>query len=120
MTVVATKITGVPDVVSGSERCHTRRLTFSGNYATGGEAVAATAAAATTNFGLRRVTRLVPHAGVASSSDVATSIPIGWNNANGKLMFYEGSAAGTALSEKTNSEAYPTGCFIDVTVFGSR
>jgi hypothetical protein len=114
MTVVATKITGAPDVVHGSERAHSRRLTFSGNYATGGEAITAS------TFGLRRITRLIPHAGVASSSDVATSIPIGWNTATSKLLFYEGSAAGTALSEKTNAEAYPTGCFIDVTVFGSR
>jgi hypothetical protein len=41
MTVVATKITGAPDVVHGSERAHSRRLTFSGNYATGGEAITA-------------------------------------------------------------------------------
>jgi hypothetical protein len=41
-----------------------------------------------------------------------------YDQANSKLTFYEGSAAGTALSEKTNSEAYPTGCFIDVTAVG--
>jgi hypothetical protein len=114
MTVVATKITGAPDVVSGAERVHSRRLTFSSTYATGGEAITPS------TFGLRRISRLVCHAGVASSSDVATSIPIGWNTATSKLMFYEGSAAGTALSEKTNGEAYPTGCFIDATAFGSR
>jgi hypothetical protein len=114
MAVTATKIANSADMVHGAERAHSRRLTFSGNYATGGEAISAS------TFGLRRMTRLIPHAGVASSSDVATSIPIGWNTATSKLVFYEGSAAGTALSEKTNAEAYPTGCFIDVTAFGSR
>jgi hypothetical protein len=114
MTVVATKITCSSSSVKRQIGRASRRLTFSGNYATGGEAITAS------TFGLRRITRLIPHAGVASSSDVATSIPIGWNTATSKLLFYEGSAAGTALSEKTNAEAYPTGCFIDVTVFGSR
>jgi hypothetical protein len=120
MTVVATKITGVPDVVHGSERCHTRRLTFSGNYATGGEAVAATAATATTNFGLRRITRLILHNGVAASADVATSNGVAYNSATGKIVFYESAATGLAHLEKTNSEAYPTGSFLDVTAFGSR
>lgn len=114
MAVTATKITGAPDAVAGAERVHTRRLTFSGNYATGGEAITAS------TFGLRRISRLIMHAGAASAADVATAIPVGWDRANSKLTFYEGSSAGTALSEKTNAEAYPTGCFIDATAYGSR
>ena len=114
MAVTATKITGAPDVVHGNERVHSRRLTFSGNYATGGEAISAS------TFGLRRMSRLVFHGGAASASDVATGIPVNWNTATSKVVFYEGSAAGTALSEKTNAEAYPTGAFIDATAYGSR
>jgi hypothetical protein len=53
-----------------------------------------------------------------AASGKATALPVFYDQANGKLTFYEGSAAGTALSEKTNSEAYPTGCFIDVTAVG--
>lgn len=112
MAVSAAKITGVQDTVYGNERVRTRRLTFSSNYATGGETIAASL------FGLKRISRLSFHGGAAAAADVATGIPFFYNQATGKLVFFEGSSAGTALSEKTNSEAYPTGCFIDVTAFG--
>jgi hypothetical protein len=65
------------------------------------------------------VHEVIVHGGVAISSDVATAIPIAYNYATGKFAFYEGSAAGTALSEKTNAEAYPTGCKCRVTVIGN-
>jgi hypothetical protein len=120
MTVVATKITGTPDVVMGNQRVHTRRLTFSSNYATGGEDIASTAAIRRTNFGLSRITRMVLHSGTAAAADLATSNPVTYNPATGKVVFNEGSAAGTALSEKTNAEAYPTGSFLDVTAYGFR
>lgn len=112
MAVSAAKISGVEDIVVSNRKMVTRRLTFSSNYATGGEAVTAS------TFGLRVLNRVIPNGGVAMASDKATGIPIAWDAANLKFVFYEGSSAGTALSEKTNSEAYPTGCFIDVTAIG--
>lgn len=120
MAVTATKITTAPDVVMGNQRVHTRRLTFSSTYATGGEAIAATAAARTANFGLSRITRILLHSGVAASADVATSNPVAYNPATGKLAFYEAGASGAADAEKTNAEAYPTGSFLDVTAYGFR
>jgi hypothetical protein len=120
MTVVSTKITGTPDVVMGNQRVCTRRLTFSSNYATGGEDVASTVALRRANFGLSRITRLIIHNGVAASADVATSNPIAYNSATGKIVFYEAGASGAAEAEKTNAEAYPTGSFLDVTAYGFR
>jgi len=101
-------------MVHGAERVHTRRLTFSGNYATGGEAITAS------TFGLRRISRLVLHNGVAASADLATSNPVAYNSGTGKIAFYESGASGAATAEKTNAEAYPTGSFLDVSAFGSR
>lgn len=110
MAVSAAKISGVDDFVVGTRKYRTRRLTFSGNYATGGEAITA----ALFGIGLRKIDQMHPHGSVAMASDKATGILFGLDAANSKVTFYEGSAAGTALSEKTNAEAYPTGCFIDV------
>lgn len=112
MAVAAAAISGVQDTTFGNKRIRCRRLTFSGNYATGGEAYTAAL------FGLKKIEQLVPLGGVAAASDKATSIPVFVDQANSKVTFYEGSAAGTALSEKTNAEAYPTGCFLDVTAIG--
>lgn len=120
MTVVASKITGTPDVVVGNQRIHTRRLTFSSNYATGGEAITATAATRLSNFGLSRITRLVFHTGNAVAADLATSNPVAYDSANGKAVFYESAATGLAQLEKTNGEAYPTGSYIDATAYGFR
>jgi len=113
MAVAAAKITGAQDTVWGNKKVRPRRLTFSGNYATGGETIAAS------NFGLKKVEQIIFHGAVAMASALSTGCPVSWDQANGKLVFFEGSAAGTALSEKTNSEAFPTGCFIDVTAVGS-
>jgi hypothetical protein len=112
MAVTAAKITGEQDTIFGNKKIRPRRLTFSGNYATGGEAITAA------NFGLRHLEQVIFQGGVAMASALSTGCPIGYDQANKKVVFFEGSAAGTALSEKTNAEAYPTGCFIDVTAVG--
>lgn len=112
MAITAAKITGVQDTTIGNKKLRGRRLTLSGNYATGGEAVTAA------NLGLRKIEHVIVQGGVAAASDLTTAIPVFYNQATSKLVFYEGSAAGTALSEKTNAEAYPTGCFVDVTAIG--
>lgn len=53
-----------------------------------------------------------------SSSDLATALVGKYNAGTGKVLFYEGSAAGTALSEKTNAEAFPTGFTVTVMAIG--
>lgn len=112
MAVAAAKITGVDDIVVGNRKMVTRRLTFSGNYVTGGEAVTAS------TFGLRKLTRVLTAGGVAMASALSSGNGIGWDAANSKFIFFESAATGLALLEKTTAEAYPTGCFIDVTVIG--
>lgn len=98
--------------VYGTDRIVYGTLVFSGNYATGGEAVTAA------TFGLTTL-RMVIFDGIAVSTDVATGNPVKYNAATGKIVQYEGSAAGTALSEKTNSEAYATGSNVSCLVIGS-
>jgi hypothetical protein len=120
MAFTAAKITGVPDYVSGNKRVHTRRLTFTSNYATGGEAIAGTTALNQSTFGLSKISRVILHNAVAMAADVATGNPVSYNTATGKLVFYESGASGAAAAEKTNAEAYPTGAFIDISAEGSR
>ena len=113
MAVTAAKIANTTDTVIGNKKMRTRRLTFSGNYATGGEAITPAL------FGLnRRIEQLLTPGGVAMASNVATGIAVGWNAATSKLVFFESAASAAAFLEKDNAEAYPTGCFIDVTVIG--
>jgi hypothetical protein len=94
MAIAKTKVDAYTEA---NKRARVLDLVFSGNYATG---------------------EVVVHGGVAVASDLATAIPIFYNYATSKFTFYEGSAAGTALSEKTNAEAYPTGCKCRVTCRG--
>jgi hypothetical protein len=114
MAIATAKVSGADDRSEGNRRRITRDLTFSGNYATGGETFTTT----TANLGLRRIEEVIVHGGVAAAADVATAIPVHYNYSTSKFVFYEGSAAGTALSEKTNAEAYPTGAKCRVTIIG--
>lgn len=114
MAITVTKITGVGDFAVSNKRWHPRRLTFSGNYATGGEAITASA------LGLKRISAIIFQGGVAAASALSTGCPVTWDQANLKFVFFEGSSAGTALSEKTNAEAFPTGAFIDIVAIGYR
>ncbi len=52
------------------------------------------------------------------AADLVTANPIAYTHSTGKITFYEGSAAGTALTEKTDAEAYPTGSAVRVTFIG--
>lgn len=97
--------------VFGDRRAHNVTLVFSGNYATGGEAVTPGL------FGLN-VLEMVIFDGVAFSSADATATAVKYNSATGKILHYEGSAAGTALTEKTNAEAYPTSSTVSVLAIG--
>lgn len=97
--------------VFGDRKAHQCTLVFSGNYATGGEAVTAA------TFGLN-VIELLMFDGVAVSTDVATANPVKFIASTSKIAQYEGSAAGTALSEKTNAEVYATGSNVRVLAIG--
>lgn len=112
MAVATTKVSGY---AGNGGRTRVFDLVFSGNYTTGGETWGPTS----TGVGLRSFNEVIIHGGVAVASDLATAIGIFYNYATGKFTFYEGSAAGTALSEKTTAEAYPTGCKCRVTVVGN-
>jgi hypothetical protein len=112
MAITVATVAAGTDYVSGNKKVKVKKLTFSGNYATGGEALTAS------DVGLKKVEQVIPHGGVAAASDLATAIPVFYNHGTSKFVFYEGSAAGTALAEKTNAEAYPTGCFLYATVIG--
>lgn len=109
MAIAKTKVDGYTEA---NKRVRVYDLVFSGNYATGGESFIPG------DIGMRTFTEVICHGGVGISSDVATSIPVAYNYATSKFAFYEGSAAGTALSEKTNAEAYPTGCKLRITAVG--
>jgi hypothetical protein len=110
MAIAATAVTGASHV-AGNKRRRFYDLVFSGNYATGGEAFTAA------TFGLRKV-HFINVPGAAVTTDRATSVVVGVDYTNSKFLFYEGSAAGTALTEKTNAEVYPTGCTMRVEVVG--
>lgn len=99
------------NTVFGDKRIRIYDLTFSGNYATGGEALTA----ATLGFTNVDIVLLEP---VAKASDEATAVVIGYDYTASKVVAYEGSTAGTALSEKTNAEAWPTGAYARVLVIG--
>lgn len=88
-------------------------LTFSGNYATGGESLTAS------TLGINSINGVHVLTGVAVSSDKATALGVAYDHATSKFLFYEGSTAGTALSEKTNAEAYPAGLVVQVAVYGT-
>lgn len=115
MTVTATPLARAT-TVWGNKRVRVHNLVFSSTYATGGETVTATA------LGLKVIDQVIPHGNLATSTDLATANPVGFrtaaSGASVVVTQYEGSAAGTALSEKTNSEAYATGSNISVTVIG--
>lgn len=113
MAVVITRPSSGIDYKVSNKQVRVRKLVFSGNYATGGESVTAA------NVGLKVIEQVVVNGGgVAAASALSTGIATAYDFDNSKFVFFEGSAAGTALSEKTNAEAYPTGCFLRVTFIG--
>lgn len=115
MAIALNRTTGADYTVS-NKRHKVRTLVFSSNYATGGEAITPA------NVGLKKIEQVISHGNLATSTDLATANPVGFViNSTGTSVTvcqYEGSAAGTALSEKTNGEAYATGSNIRVTFVG--
>lgn len=116
MAITITKPVAGSDYAVSNKKAKVRKLVFSGNYATGGESVTAA------SVGLKTIDQCVPH-GVAMSTDLATSNPIGISYATGgasvTFIHYEAAATGLALLEKTNGEAHATGSNVRVTFIGS-
>lgn len=86
-------------------------LSFSGNYPDEGEALLPG------DFAVAALEDVIP-CGLAVAGDEETALGVAWDRATGKLTVFEGSAAGTALTEKTAAEAYPAAAYVDVIVRG--
>lgn len=117
MAVALTRVRNASHTAN-NKRVRVVDAVFSGNYATGGETITPS----TSGIGLRVIEQIIPNGNLALSTDLATANMVGVKlNSTGTsatLTQYEGSAAGTALSEKTNGEAYATGSNIRLTVIG--
>lgn len=112
MAVAITRVTGA-DSTFGNKRLKVRDLTFSGNYATGGESVTPA------NVGLKVIDQVLG-SNVAAAADLVTANPVFYNHATSKFVFYEDNAvaAAASLTEKNNAEAYATGTKMRVTFLG--
>lgn len=90
--------------VFGDRRVGFYDVAFSGNYATGGEAVTAAL------FGLNDIDYISSDLSPATNgatADVVAYKPT--SGAGGSLFVYESGAANAPLAEKNNGEAYLTG-----------
>ena len=119
MAVAIAKPTGTSvgaDTVWGNKKVRVRTLTFSGNYATGGETITAA------SVGLKVIEQVHLNGNCALSTDKATANPVGITIASSGTSVvvtqYEGAASGAAIGEKTNAEAYATGSNIRATFIG--
>lgn len=110
MAVTATAVAQA-NTTWGNKKVRVYDLAFSGNYATGGESLPAS------KFKLKKLEQIFFH-GHPAAADEATANSVHYDYTASKVVFYEGSSAGTALSEKTNAEAYPTGTKVRVTAIG--
>jgi hypothetical protein len=119
MTITLTKPTTTSagaDTVWGNKKVRVRILTFSGNYATGGETITAA------SLGLKVIEQVYLNGNLAVSTDLATANPVGVTiastGASVVITQYEGAASGAAVGEKTDTEAYATGSNIRATFIG--
>jgi hypothetical protein len=79
-------------------------VAFVDNYRTGGVALAASDIP-----GATAIDFVALAGGVAPASALSTGNAISFDPVTSKFVMFEGSSAGTALSEKTDDEAVPTG-----------
>lgn len=111
MAVTATRV-GNPTVF-GDKKVGIFSLVFTGTYPDEGEAVTPA------TFGYSNDIELVLiSGGVGYAADIETAVAVGYDHAADKFVFYEGSAAGTAFTEKTPAEAYPTNTTLRALVIG--
>lgn len=119
MAVTSTKPSGRRADDVRALRIRFRTLTFSGNYATGGEQLTAR------NLGFYRVLAVIPLDHMARAANGVTGNPVAIDIASDgrslAIRFLEDAAgaAGTAIGqEKTNAEAYIASQKLDVLIVG--
>lgn len=97
--------------VFGDRRILFATLTFSSNYATGGESLTPAM------LGMKRLD-YIGFSGPAVSTDRATADVPGYDYTTNKVLFYQtGTSANDPLNEK-GAEAYITGCSVRVMAVG--
>ena len=118
MAVSVSAVSGA-STVFGNKRVRVYDLTFSSNYATGGETVNAS------DVGLKKIEHVQVSGQVAAGSTPTSGNPIGViiNSAgtSAAVRLYElggTGAAGDPLAEKTNAEAYISGQTCRAAFFG--
>lgn len=100
--------------VFGDRRAGVYDIVFSGNYATGGEAVTAGL------FGMNFIDAILAEPALATDGGTAVVTAYRGTSASGGTIFsYESAATGLPLLEKTNAEAYITGQTARVLVIGA-
>lgn len=109
MAVVVTNVER--PTVFGDRRVRILDLTFSGNYPDEGEPLTAA------SLGFTRIDSVM-FDGVVIAADGETALLPKYNYSASTVLMYEGSAAGTAFTEKTAAEAYPAGATARVVVVG--
>jgi hypothetical protein len=97
--------------VFGERRIVIADIVFSGNYATGGEAITAA------NLGLTRIDFLTA-APVSAADAGTTGTPVRYDYSTGKMQHFEGAASAAPLLEKDNAEAYVSGTKVRVMAVG--
>jgi hypothetical protein len=110
MSVAVSRV-GNPTVF-GDKKVTIADLTFTSTYPDEGEPLSAS------SLGFPNAVQFVLFDGAIVAADGETSLVPKYDYTNSKVLCYEGSAAGTALTEKTASEAYPTNATVRVVAFG--
>jgi hypothetical protein len=110
---MAIAVTVAKRTVFGDQRVVFADIVFSGNYATGGEALVAA------DLGLNVINFLTVD-GASPATALTTAVVQKYNYATGKMLSFEtGSTSAAPLSEKDNAEAYITGQFCRVMAVGN-
>lgn len=97
--------------VFGDRRVHIFDLVFSGNYATGGEALLPA------TLGMSRVD-FVSFDGASAATALTTAVVQKYNYATNKVLSFEAAASAAPFIEKDNAEAYITGQAVRIMVVG--
>jgi hypothetical protein len=117
MAVAATHVTSW---VTGNKKARIFNLVFSGNYQDDGSESTLTAA----QVRLKKIEGIFLTSGAAAATNLATANPIAVTvastGATAEFTLYEDNAAAAAapLTEKTDNEAFITGCNVTVLAIG--
>jgi hypothetical protein len=103
--------------VNGNIKQLIGNVVFTGNYTQDGLGSTIT----NSQLGVKRILAIQP-CGLAKSTDLATanevSVTVNAAGSSAEITFYENAAAGSPSAEKTDAEAFITGCNLDVVVHG--